>query len=364
MDQEQKYLESFQDNLNYFFYDAVDLNLTKLRQCGFWIKTMNHQASAAEIRKKRMEKGHPAPPVLICSVTQRCNLKCRGCYAMAQNRRNGMEITAHRFEHLTREASDIGTNIIMLAGGEPLLRMDILEAASRAKKTIFPVFTNGTLLKGDNIRFFNKHRNLIPVLSIEGDQTSTDDRRGIGLYSKVISAAEVLRRSKTFFGLSITLTQDNFDAITNPEYLKHYYKLGCRLFFFVEYVPAEMEDTQNCLIKEQKIRLPRQLKVLREQLPGLYVCLPGEEEKYGGCLAAGRGFVHISSTGDLEACPFAPYSDSNIIDMPLTDALNSLLLKRIRDNHHFLKESDGGCTLWENREWVEKQLEEPESLSA
>jgi len=50
MYQEQKYLESFQDNLNYFFYDAVDLNLTRLRQCGFWIKTMNHQASAAEIR--------------------------------------------------------------------------------------------------------------------------------------------------------------------------------------------------------------------------------------------------------------------------------------------------------------------------
>jgi len=132
----------------------------------------------------------------------------------------------------------------------------------------------------------------------------------------------------------------------------------------VEYVPVEMEDTQNCLSNEQKRRLPRQLKVLREKLPGLYVCLPGEEEKYGGCLAAGRGFVHVSSTGDLEACPFAPYSDSNIIDMPLTDALNSLLLNRIRDNHHFLKESDGGCTLWENRALVEKQLEEPESLSA
>ena len=179
MDHEKKYLDTFQDNLNYFFNDAVDLNLTRLMQCGFWIKTMNHQKNAAEIRQKRMEKGLPAPPVMICSVTNRCNLKCKGCYAMAQKRRNGMEITAHRFEHLSKEASEIGANIIMLAGGEPLLRMDILEAASRAKEIIFPVFTNGTMLKGDNIRFFKKHRNLIPILSIEGDKQSTDDRRGI-----------------------------------------------------------------------------------------------------------------------------------------------------------------------------------------
>ncbi|MFC2113607.1 radical SAM protein [Bacteroidota bacterium] len=364
MNNEQKYLDTFKDNLNHFFDDAVELNLTSLRQCGFWIKTMNHQNQAAKIRQKRIEKGLPAPPVIICSITSRCNLKCRGCYAQAQNRKNGMEITSQRFEHLTREAAEIGTNIILLAGGEPLLRMDLLEAASKSRETIFPVFTNGTLLDSDKIRFFKKHRNLLPVLSIEGDEERTDDRRGVGLYARVISAAEVLRRSKVFYGLSITLTRNNYAQVTDPSYLEHYHKLGCRLFFFIEYVPADSRDANNCLSPEQKKRLKGQLTTLREQVPALYVCLPGEEEQYGGCLAAGRGFVHISSTGDLEPCPFAPYSDSNIINMPLTNALDSLLLNRIRSSHHLLKESAGGCTLWENREWVEEQLENPGSLSA
>ena len=364
METEQKYLDVFRENLNHFFNEAVDLNLTNLRQCGFWIRTMNHQNHAAEIRRKRHEKGLPAPPVMIYSVTNRCNLNCTGCYMKAQDRRNGMEISSHRFEHLAREASAIGTNIILLAGGEPLLRQDILEAASRVKETVFPVFTNGTMLNTNYIRFFRKHQNLIPVLSIEADQKSTDTTRGKGLYATVISAAEVLRRSKKFFGLSLTLTKDNFDQLTDPEYLLHYHERGCRLFFFVEYVPLDPKAPRKCLTDEQKMQLSSRMDSLRENLPALYVCLPGEEEKYGGCLAAGRGFIHISSTGDLEPCPFAPYSDSNIIDTPLTEALNSLLLNRIRDSHHLLKETAGGCTLWENREWVAEQLENPGSLSA
>ena len=106
------------------------------------------------------------------------------------------------------------------------------------------------------------------------------------------------------------------------------------------------------------------MELLREKLPALHVCLPGEEEQFGGCLAAGRGFVHISATGDVEPCPFAPYSDSNIHDMPLSDALDSLLLNRIRSNHHLLTESAGGCTLWENKDWVEEQMNASGTLSA
>jgi MoaA/NifB/PqqE/SkfB family radical SAM enzyme len=186
----------------------------------------------------------------------------------------------------------------------------------------------------------------------------------VGLYSKVISAAEVLKRSKMFYGLSITITRFNFDQVTDPGYLQRYHKLGCRLFFFVEYVPQSSEDLDCCLTEDQKSVLRSRTEKLREELPGLYVCMPGEEEKFGGCLAAGRGFVHVSPQGDLEACPFAPYSDSNIINMPLTEALDSMLLSRIRDSHHLLKESEGGCALWENREWVKELMESPGSMSA
>jgi MoaA/NifB/PqqE/SkfB family radical SAM enzyme len=364
MPTEKDFLNQFQDQIIYFFNEAVDINLTNLRQCGFWIKTMNHQNNASEIRQSRIEKGLPAPPVLICSITNQCNLTCRGCYQQSQARKTGIQLSSDRFGRLVGEASAIGTRIILLTGGEPLLRKDILETAAREKGTIFPVFTNGMLLDTETTRFFKKNRNLIPVLSIEGDQLKTDIRRGAGLYEKVESAAEVLRRNKMFYGLSITLTKGNFDQVMDPEFIQQYYDKGCRLFFFVEYVPVTDQDIPNCITPEQKIKLPLINKKLREIIPALYITLPGEEEQYGGCLAAGRGFVHISATGDVEPCPFAPYSDTNISNTTLTSALDSLLLNRIRNNHHLLKESAGGCTLWENKEWVEEQLGSRESLSA
>jgi len=252
----------------------------------------------------------------------------------------------------------------MLAGGEPLLRRDMLEAAAAEKGTLFPVFTNGVLLDTETTRFFKKHRNLIPVLSIEGDRQRTDEKRGTGLYDTVESAAQVLRRNKMFYGLSITLTSDNFDQVMDPEYLQKYYDQGCRLFFFIEYVPATEKDIPSCITAEQRKKLPVINKLLRESIPALYITLPGEEEQYGGCLAAGRGFVHISATGDVEPCPFAPYSDTNINNSTFTEALDSLLLNRIRNNHHLLTESVGGCTLWENKEWVEAQMDSRESMSA
>ncbi len=364
MSTEKDFLNQFQEDLAYFFNEAVDIHLTNLRQCGFWIKTMNYQNMAAEIRQRRTEHGLPAPPVMICSVTNRCNLKCKGCYHRFQERQAGIEITAERFRRLITEASEMGTRIIMLAGGEPLLRRDMLEAAATEKGTLFPVFTNGVLLDTDTTRFFKKNRNLIPVLSIEGDRQKTDENRGTGLYDKVESTAQVLRRNKMFYGLSITLTSDNFDQVMDPEYLQKYHDQGCRLFFFIEYVPASQKDIAKCITAAQRKRLPLINKRLRESIPALYLTLPGEEEKYGGCLAAGRGFVHISATGDVEPCPFAPYSDTNIINSPLKEALDSLLLNRIRNNHHLLKESAGGCTLWENKEWVEAQLNARESMSA
>ena len=58
----------------------------------------------------------------------------------------------------------------------------------------------------------------------------------------------------------------------------------------------------------------------------------------------------------VEPCPFAPYSDANVRDVPLRDALASPLLLAIRDNHERLTETSGGCALWSQREWVQSLL--------
>jgi MoaA/NifB/PqqE/SkfB family radical SAM enzyme len=127
------------------------------------------------------------------------------------------------------------------------------------------------------------------------------------------------------------------------------------VFFFVEYVPFDAATEDLVVTGAQKDSLPARLAGLREKFPAVFLDFPGDEGAFGGCLASGRGFVHVNARGSVESCPFAPYSDSSIEKMPLADALGSPLLGRIRLLQEGLGHT-GGCALFENREKVESLL--------
>lgn len=321
----------------------------------FWIRTLRNQFRARSKRRSNLKSGIPVPPVAIFSITNRCNLNCRGCYAVAQQRDHSKELPLVRINGIFKEAAECGTGIIIIAGGEPLIRKDVLKVAAANREIIFPVFSNGTMLDSEYVGFFSQNPNMIPVLSIEGNPVRTDSRRGLGIYRQVLERAESLYSNRVFYGLSITLTSENFEEVMRPGFINGFYEKGCRLFFFVEYVPSSEDDISRCLTEQQKRRLSARLDNMRLIFSSLFIALPGDEQRYGGCMAAGRGFIHISSTGNLEPCPFAPFSDVNLGHTGYRDALRSPLLENIRDNHFELGESRGGCALRENSEWVAGQ---------
>jgi MoaA/NifB/PqqE/SkfB family radical SAM enzyme len=253
------------------------------------------------------------------------------------------------------EAVELGVSMILIAGGEPLMKQGILEIPKMHNDTLFVLFTNG-LLMDDSIQSQIKHtKNLIPVLSIEGDMETTDARRGKGMYESILAKMRELAQKDIMFGSSITLTSQNYSSIIQSGYLDWLEDSGCAVSFLIEYVP-QFENDPLVLEPEQKTDLTRQEVRLSQKHDMLVVALPGDEDKYGGCLAAGRGFLHISSEGSLEACPFAPYSDTNIKNMTLKQALKSKLMEEIRLNHNELTQARGGCALNENREWVQSLM--------
>ena len=100
------------------------------------------------------------------------------------------------------------------------------------------------------------------------------------------------------------------------------------------------------------------VRSFREKWSALFIEVPGDEDEIGGCLGAGKGFIHISAEGDVEPCPFAPYSDMNLRNVSLKDALNSDFLRKIRENHAQLHSSDGSCGLWAKRDLIQSFLKE------
>lgn len=315
------------------------------------IKGLKH---SEKLRAKNAANGVEVPPIMIISTTQSCNLKCIGCYSCARHRNTETEIETSNIQKLLKEASDLGASIVMLAGGEPLLKQNWLDALGEHDELLGIVFTNGTLIDDKAITWFNAHRNVILSLSIEGSKEQTDARRGEGIYEKVTRAMQMLNKAEIPFGISITLTSANINTVLKDDYLEEYMKRGCNLFLFVEYVPVEPGSESLVLSVKHKRELKEFSDDCMKKYPVLCIPFPGNEDEYGGCLAAGRGFIHVSTSGDIEPCPFAPFSDQNIANVSLKEALGSKLLSAVRDNHHMLKEGEGGCALWHNRQWLEE----------
>ncbi len=106
------------------------------------------------------------------------------------------------------------------------------------------------------------------------------------------------------------------------------------------------------------------MNCLESQFAGLFIAFPGSEEKLGSCLSAGRGFVHISVNGDVEPCPLVTYSDSNLGNLSLREALQSEFLRGLR-RHRPMQAGvrEGACVLRENTEWVRALLHSKDNSS-
>ena len=101
----------------------------------------------------------------------------------------------------------LGISFAFLAGGEPLMRPDILDITHDVPEIIFPLFTNGLLMSDEIIDKLSHQKNVIPVISIEGDQSETDGRRGQGVYTQIQKNLEKLKNAGIFYGLSFTISK-------------------------------------------------------------------------------------------------------------------------------------------------------------
>jgi MoaA/NifB/PqqE/SkfB family radical SAM enzyme len=322
------------------------------------LRLLRRQRLAAKLRDWHGARGVHVPPFLIYSITSRCNLSCAGCYASILHTCDRDEMASERADAFLDEVERLGASVMLLAGGEPLMRPRLLEMTDAHRRILFLLFTNGSLLDRAKVEALRKQRHVIPVLSLEGDEEQTDGRRGAGAHARVIEAMRRLRDCRVFFGTSTTLTRENFDPTTSESHLRELIDRGCRLFYFINYVPVESGTEALELEPEQVRRLEERLARHRRTLPALFIAFPHDEIALGGCLAAGRGFVHINAYGDVEPCPFSPYSDRNLNDVSFEEALASPLLQSILGSGVVLDETDGRCALWKRRDWVASLLEE------
>lgn len=338
--------------------DAMRATLKNPKESIYLLKFSKSAKKATKIREKYDQD---MPVFLIASITSSCNLHCTGCYSRANDACSDEvpvdQLTGDEWEDIFNQAKDMGVSFIVLAGGEPMLRKDVLVKASGIPEILFPVFTNGTLIDDEYLKLFDKNRNLVPVLSIEGDRQITDLRRGEGVYNSLVSAMDSMKGKNIIFGASLTFTKGNIQTLVSDEYIGKLHDAGCKAVFFIEYVPVNGATVNLAPAESEREMIFREIDRLRSQYDDMiFLSFPGDEKTSGGCLAAGRGFFHINSHGGAEPCPASPYSDVNVRDTSLLDALNSKLFKSLRDGGLLVDDHEGGCVLFEHKKDVERIL--------
>ncbi len=342
--------------------DTLKASMKDPRESAFMLKFAAASRKATKIRRKLAESGEHIPSFLIASITSSCNLHCAGCYSRFNRATTDSEpvrqLSCEKWQEIFREAEELGVSFIMLAGGEPMLRRDVIENAGKMQNILFPIFTNGIFLNEQYLELFDRCRNLIPVMSIEGGKETTDARRGAGVYERLIANMDAFHKKNLLFGASVTVTSENIREVTSPGFIGTLADRGCRLVFFIEFVPVTDDARHLAPGEAEREFLKSRMDRLREVYPDMILlAFPGDERADGGCMAAGRGFFHINSHGGAEPCPFSPYSDINVCETSLREAMQSRLFRALRDGDFLDDDHVGGCVLYEKREQVEALLQ-------
>ena len=335
-----------------------------------------------EIKRKTIleEEGVMVPPILILSITHKCNLKCIGCFASAVGISSSdhlkfkqKSLSFSEWERIISQARELGVFTFLVAGGEPFVFDGLLDLCEKFDDSLFLIFTNGTAIRERDFHQLKKMTNTGIMVSVEGSNQMTDARRGAGVHDKALESAKKLGKSGILSGISVTITHENHQYWMHEENLDEYVNNGLHVGFFTEYIPvsAEIPSTvqkgsscseeepqhnysQGCLTNEERLEFRKQILYYKENKQMFIIHSPGDEEMFGGCVSSGKGFAHINAFGDLTPCPVANIATHNMRDSDLKSGLSSLLFVELRENRQILENTDGPCALFEHQEELEE----------
>ncbi|HEY0721048.1 MAG TPA: heme d1 biosynthesis radical SAM protein NirJ [Gammaproteobacteria bacterium] len=164
----------------------------------------------------------PSPgPVVIWNLVRRCNLTCKHCYSISADKDFAGELTTTEIYTVMDDLKNFRVPVLILSGGEPLLRPDIFDISRRAKALGFYVglSTNGTLINEKNIEAITAARYNYVGISIDGMRETHDRfRRKEGAFDEALRGLRLCQQKGIKVGLRFTLTQDN--AAELPDILK------------------------------------------------------------------------------------------------------------------------------------------------
>jgi radical SAM protein with 4Fe4S-binding SPASM domain len=297
------------------------------------------------------------PLVVSWNVTSRCNLRCSHCYINAGERQFGNELSTDAAKMLIHQITEVSKPLLILSGGEPILREDIFEivryGVDRGLK--MGMGSNGMLIDDDIAKKLKEAGMGTVAISLDSSVPERHDEfRGVkGCWEHAVNAIESLKKYNLQVQVNATVTRQNYDEVDDIMSLAE--KLGVEnfhLFFLVptgrgtsveDITPKMYEDMiTNTLTQTTKHKMnvkpscaPQFMRIAKEQGVDMTRWIRG-------CVA-GLYYCRIYPSGEVTPCPYLPINLGNIRERSFKDIwFNSEVFKALRDFDQ-LKGKCGKC---------------------
>jgi MoaA/NifB/PqqE/SkfB family radical SAM enzyme len=302
------------------------------------------QSYAQAIEKYEEKYGEKPPSFIVFSPTQKCNLRCVGCYA-ASGVDTAATVPYPFVDRIVSEVHDLfGSRFITISGGEPFIYKSegktLLDIYKKYSDMFFLVYTNGTVINDEVAARLAESANVTPAISVEGLEKETDERRGAGTHKKILDALKRLRQAGVPFGISVTATSKNIDTLLTDEFYDFYFKQqgACYMWEFQMMPIGRGKNELDLMVQpEERLKLYRKWEKLLGEKKYCLADFWNSGVLARGCIAYGRngGYAYVDWHGNVTPCAFIPYYVDNIYDLyrngkTLADAMFSDFMKNGR----------------------------------
>jgi MoaA/NifB/PqqE/SkfB family radical SAM enzyme len=321
----------------------------------FWIMGVKGFLSIQK-HKARLKRGEFFPPFLYISIINSCNLRCQGCWVDVAAKQQKIEADAmHR---LLREARAMGNVFFGILGGEPFMHPELLDILAEHPDCYFQIFTNGHFITDDVARRMRQLGNITPLVSIEGNEIVSDQRRGRrNVYSKSMEGLQHCLNHKLLTGVCTSLCQTNFQDLLSDAWIDRLIEMKVMYVWFHVYRPVGPDACPELALTVEQQRAVRQF-VVRTRATKPIIVIDAYYDADGRALCpAATGFTHhISPWGDIEPCPIIQFARESIHDeRPLRETFQTSAF--LRDFRETAAQATRGCIVLERPDLLRQLIE-------
>ena len=260
--------------------------------------------------ERRMKRGGPFfPAFLMLSITNQCNLKCRGCWVSQTN--PPCRLSLAQMQGIIDTAARYKSRFFGILGGEPLFHPDLMTLFRNNPKAYFQMYTNGTMLDEKIASELAGLGNVTALVSIEGLETESRRRRGRDdVFARSMAGLEAAVKAGLFTGVTASINKKNFDELVSREYLDFLVGKGVHYIWYFIYRPCGVDpEYENALDREHVLKLRQFLVEQRRTAKILILDAYWDADGRALCPGAMGLSHHIAPNGAVEFCPIMQTAD-------------------------------------------------------